>query len=136
MKRLLKLTAFIEAATGLGLIGVPSTVVRLLLGSALVGAGIPLGRLAGVALLTLGIACWLGSFDTQSCAARGIVSAMTLYNIGAVLVLGAAGLQSQAVGIGLWPAVILHAGMTVWCVGRLLRERAFAGAPKSQVLTR
>jgi hypothetical protein len=41
---------------------------------------------------------------------------MALYNIGAVLVLGAAGLLSQPVGIGLWPAVILHAVMTVWCV--------------------
>jgi len=116
MKRLLKLTAFIEAATGLGLICVPAVIVRLLLGSELLSAGIPLGRLAGVALLSLGIACWLASSDTQSCAARGVVTAMALYNIGAVLVLGAAGLLSQPVGIGLWPAVILHAVMTVWCV--------------------
>ena len=116
MKRLLKLTAFIEAATGLGLICVPAVIVRLLLGSELFSAGIPLGRLAGVALLSLGIACWLASSDTQSCAARGVVTAMALYNIGAVLVLGAAGLLSQPVGIGLWPAVILHAVMTVWCV--------------------
>ena len=116
MKRLLKLTAFIEAATGLGLICVPAVIVRLLLGSELLSAGIPLGRLAGVALLSLGIACWLASSDTQSCAARGVVTAMALYNIGAVLVLGTAGLLSQPVGIGLWPAVILHAVMTVWCV--------------------
>jgi len=116
MKRLLKLSAFIEAATGLGLICVPAVIVRLLLGSELLSAGIPLGRLAGVALLSLGIACWLASSDTQSCAARGVVTAMALYNIGAVLVLGAAGLLSQPVGIGLWPAVILHAVMTVWCV--------------------
>jgi hypothetical protein len=90
MKLLLKLTALIEAATGLGLITVPAVVVRLLLGSELLGAGIPLGRLTGVALLTLGIVCWLASSDTQSCAARGIVTAMTLYNIGAVLILACA----------------------------------------------
>ena len=110
-----------EAATGLGLIALPALVVRLLLGSELLGAGIPLGRLAGVALLALGIACWLASFDTQNCAARGIVSAMALYNLGAVLVIGAAGLQSQAISIFLWPAVILHTAMTVWCIACLQR---------------
>ena len=90
MKRLLTVTALIETAAGLGLILMPSVVVRLLLGSELLGAGISLGRLTGVALLTLGIVCWLASSDTQSCAARGIVTAMTLYHIGAVLILACA----------------------------------------------
>jgi hypothetical protein len=74
------------------------------------------GRVAGVALLALGVACWLAQHDAQSCAARGLVSAMVLYNLGAVVILGAAGLQSQSVGIALWPAVILHAVMAVWCI--------------------
>jgi hypothetical protein len=47
---------------------------------------------------------------------------MTLYNIGAVLVLGAAGLKLRPVGTGLWPAVVLHAAMTIWCVTSLLRK--------------
>ena len=122
MKSLRKLTALIEAGAGLGLVAVPAVVVRLLLGGELVGAGIPLGRVAGVALLALGIASWLASFETQSCAARGMVSAMAFYNLGAVFVLGAVGLQSQPVGLALWPAVILHAAMAVWCVARLLRK--------------
>jgi hypothetical protein len=78
MKSLLKLTALLEAGAGLGLVAVPAVVVRLLVGGELVGAGIPLGRVAGVALLALGIGCWLASFETESCAARGIVSAMAL----------------------------------------------------------
>jgi hypothetical protein len=122
MNRLLKLTAIIEAATGLGLIAVPAIVVRLLLGSELIGAGIPLGRVAGAALLALGVACWLAQYDAQSCAARGLVSAMVLYNLGAVVILGAAGIRSQPVGIALWPAVVLHAAMTIWCVTSLLRN--------------
>jgi hypothetical protein len=121
MRLLLKLTALIEAATGLGLVAVPALVVRLLLGSELLGAGIPLGRLAGVALLALGIACWLASADTQSYAAWGVVSAMVLYNLGATVILGLAGLQAQPAGVALWPAVILHAAMTVWCVSQLRR---------------
>src|SRR6266436_4359317 len=99
MKRFLTLTAIIEAATGLGLIAVPAIVVRLLLGSELIGASIPLGRVAGVALFALGVACWLAQYDAQSCAARGLVSAMVLYNIGAAVILGVAGIHSRPVGV-------------------------------------
>jgi len=101
------------------LLAVPSFVVRLLLGAEISGASIPLGRVAGLALLALGVACWLASYDTQSCAARGVVSAMVLYNLGAVLVLGTTGIRSQPVGIALWPAVVLHAAMSVWCFASL-----------------
>jgi hypothetical protein len=132
MRLLLKLTAFIEAATGLGLIAVPAFVVQLLLGDELLGAGVPLGRVAGVALLSLGIACWLASFDIESCAARGIVSAMALYNLGVVLILGAVGIQSQPIGIALWPAVVLHAAMTVWCVVCLLPVAESAKQPNDK----
>ncbi len=58
MNGLLKLTAVIEGTTGLALMAVPSVVVRLLLGAEISGASIPLGRVAGFALLSLGIACW------------------------------------------------------------------------------
>ena len=119
MNRLLKLTAIIEAATGLGLIAVPALVVRLLLGAEISGASIVLGRITGVALLALGIACWFASYDIQNRAARGLVSAMLLYNLGVAFILGAAGLQSQPVGIAQWPAVVLHAAMSVWCVASL-----------------
>jgi hypothetical protein len=119
MSRLLKVTAIIEAVTGLGLIAVPALVVRLLLGAEIFGASIPLGRVAGVALLALGVACWLARCDQRSRAAKGLVSAMVLYNLGVMVVLGFAGVCSQPVGIALWPAVILHAVMAVWCVTTL-----------------
>src|SRR5450432_2779343 len=115
MNHLLALTALIEAATGLALLVVPAVVVRLLLGAEISGAAIPLGRVAGVALLALGVACWLAGDDTKSRAGKGLVVAMLLYNAGAVIVLGAAGVESPTVGIALWPAVILHALMAVWC---------------------
>jgi len=68
---------------------------------------------AGLGLLAIGVACWFASSDTQSCAARGVVSAMVIYNLGAALVLGAAGIQSPPPGIALWPAVILHAAQQI-----------------------
>ena len=119
MKRFLTLTAILEAPTGLGLIAVPAVIVRLLLGAEISGASISLARVTGVALLALGVACWFASDEVQNRAARGLVSAMLLYNLGVALIFGAAGLQSQPVGIALWPAVILHAAMSVWCVAGL-----------------
>jgi hypothetical protein len=125
MKKLLTITAIIEAATGIGLLAGPSVVAQVLLGAPLDSpASLTVARIAGAALLTIGVACWLARSDTQSGAARGMVSAMVLYNLGAMLVLGAAGIGPQPLGIALWPAVILHAVMTLWCVSRLLAKQS------------
>ncbi len=122
MKPLLKLTGIIETATGLGLMAVPSVVVRLLLGSPLdTSAAVMLGRVAGAALLALGVACWLARDDTQSRAARGLVVAMLMYNIPATAVLAFAGIGLGLQGVMLWPAVVLHAAMAVWCIVCLRR---------------
>ena len=122
MSRLLKLTAIIEAATGLALIAVPAIVVRLLLGSPLdTSAAVMLGRVAGAALLALGVACWLARDDTQSRAARGLVVAMLMYNLVATAVLAFAGIGLGLHGVALWPAVVLHGAMGVWC-GACLRR--------------
>src|SRR6058998_4209951 len=123
MSRLLKLTAIIEAATGLGLMAVPSVVARLLLGSPLdTSAAVMLGRIAGVALLALGVACWLARDDTQSRAARGLVVAMLMYNLIAIAVLAFAGIGLGLHGVALWPAVVLHAVMAIWCIVCLRRS--------------
>jgi hypothetical protein len=88
----------------------------LLLGDEISGAAIPLGRVAGIALLALGGACWFASGETKSRAALGLVAAMLVYNVGVMAVLLSVGLTSQPVGIALWSAVILHTVMGVWCV--------------------
>src|SRR5258707_9658745 len=121
MSRLLKFTAIIEAATGLGLIALPAIVVRLLLGAEISGASIPLGRVAGAALLALGVACWLARDDSQSRTARGLVVAMLMYNIPATAILAFAGIGLGLHGVALWPAVVLHAAMAAWCVACLRR---------------
>jgi hypothetical protein len=132
MKPLLIVTAVLEAGIGVGLLAVPSVVAQVLLGAALdAPASLTVARVAGAALLALGVACWLAASDTQSCAARGVVSAMVIYNLGAALVLGAAGIGSQPAGVGLWPAVILHTAMTVWCVTSLLKNPSAESPAKS-----
>src|ERR1039458_8973894 len=97
-------TAVIEAGAGLALLCFPSVTVSLLLGAPLeTPAALTVARVGGAALLTLGVAFWLARGDTQSRAARGLVAAMVLYNLGVAIILGAAGIRSQPVGGQLGP---------------------------------
>ena len=113
MKSLLVVTACFETLTGVGLMVSPAALVSLLLGTAIDSpAGLILARVGGAALLALGIACWLARDDGRS---RGLVAAMLLYNLAAMTVLVCAGLGWKLSGIGLWPAVLLHLTLAVWC---------------------
>ncbi len=88
MKNLLTVTAVIEVGTGLVLVVIPSLLVTFLFGSSIsTPVELTLSRVAGVALLALGVACWLARHDGQSRAARGLAGAMVLYNSGIALVL-------------------------------------------------
>ena len=125
MKNLLIVTAVIEAATGLALLGVPSRVVPILLGGSLdTPAALVVGRVGGAALLSIGLSCWLARDDQQSTAATGLIAALLLYNIAAVTVLVYAGIGLALSGIGLWPAVLLHAALAVWCIACLRNQRS------------
>jgi hypothetical protein len=76
-KSLFVVTAVIEAGAGLALMIWPSTAAMLLLGSSLDNpAGLTLGRVAGAALLALGVACWLARHDAESRPAVGLIVAM------------------------------------------------------------
>src|SRR5215469_4279415 len=122
MKTLHTVTAVIELGAGLALLCFPWPVVALLLGSPLdTPTGISVARVGGAGLLSLGVACWLARGDSESHAARGLVAAMLLYDLGAVAVLAFAGIGLGLHGVALWPAVVLHVVMTVWCVACLRR---------------
>jgi hypothetical protein len=58
MRRLLGFTAAVEGAMGFALMAYPALVTLLLLGHRVSGPGMALGRVAGFALLSLGVACW------------------------------------------------------------------------------
>jgi hypothetical protein len=98
----------------------PSLLVELLLETA---PGTPVGltvsRVAGVALLALGIACWLAREDATGRAAKGLVAAMLLYNVAVVAILVLAWTSLGLFGIGFWPVVLGHTGVAAWCVAGL-----------------
>jgi hypothetical protein len=118
--RLLLLTAVIEAATGLALIAVPSVVVRLLLGGEISGASIPLGRVAGFGLLSLGVACWPGRDATASTAPA--LRAMLTYNSLTTLYLLCLGIGGKWVGPLLWVAVSLHGILSLLLARQWIQE--------------
>jgi hypothetical protein len=80
-KILLALAALGEAATGAVLLAYPPIVVGVLLGGDIAGAGVVMSRIAGIALMGLGVACWPGS-SVADWALRGMLtysSLATLY---------------------------------------------------------
>lgn len=103
MKKLLTLAAIGETATGLALLIVPSLVVRLLFDAEIVGVGVVMSRLAGIALIGLGVACWPGP----------PLIGMLTYSVLAMLYLTYIGVRGEWVGLLLWPAVMLHALLTL-----------------------
>ena len=113
-------SAMIELGAGLALLCCPSAAATLLLGVPLEGpAALTVARVCGAGLLTLGVACWLARGDTQSRAARGLIVAMLLYDVAVAVLLAFAAIGMELHGVALWPAIVLHGVMSVWCVGCL-----------------
>jgi hypothetical protein len=111
LSKILAFAAVVEIATGLALLIDPQMVVVLLLGANESGEGMPLGRVAGSALLALGLACWPGRQLAESAlpAFRG----MLVYNVLIALYLAYLGTAAHLGGLLLWPAVALHAAVAL-----------------------
>jgi hypothetical protein len=117
MKKLLEVSAIIEIATGIVLLVVPVLLASILLGSALdTAGGLAVARVAGVAIVSLGLACWFGSRDAHSRACLGIIAAMLVYNLGIVVLFVSLHYGAGMTGMGLLPVSALHAAMAVWCI--------------------
>lgn len=106
MKKPLIFAAVAEAITGLALLIAPSLVGRLLLGEELAGLAIPVARVAGIALIALGIAFRRGSPQ----------AGMLAYSTAVALYLAYLGMAGNATGVLLWPAVVLHVVLSIFLV--------------------
>ncbi len=102
MNKILMFAALAEAGTGVILLAYPPIIVQLLFGADIVGAGVIMSRLAGIALMGLGVACWPGL----------PLVGMLVYSVVVTLYLVCVGLAGGLTGILLWPAVALHVVVT------------------------
>ena len=104
MKKVLIFAAVAEAATGIALLIAPSLVGQLLLGEQLTGVAIPVARVAGIALVALGIACGPGP----------PLAGMLIYSAVVALYLAYLGFAVGGLaGIFLWPAVAFHVVLSI-----------------------
>lgn len=120
-RNVLSFAAVAEAGTGLVLMLDPAIVVTLLLGTDASGTVTLVGRCFGIALLTLGLACWPSRqrADGGSPAFR----AMLIYNVLIALYLAYLGTVGHLGGLLLWPAVALHAAVALLLVWTRRGER-------------
>jgi hypothetical protein len=103
MKKVLVLAATGEAITGLALLIAPSFVGQLLFGEAPSGVAIAIARVAGIALIALGLACWPGT----------PLVGMLAYSAAVTLYLTYLGIGGGFTGTLLWPAVVVHGVLTL-----------------------
>ena len=102
MKKLLPVAAVGEALTGLALLVSPPIAVRLFFGAEPTGVDIAVARVAGIALIALGVSCWPGP----------PLIGMLTYSAVVTLYLAYVGFAGGLTGILLWPAVVLHVILT------------------------
>lgn len=98
VRSVLAIAAVAEIATGVALLLAPSLVGQWLFGVELAGIAVTLARLAGIALIGLGVACWPG---------RQLLGMLT-YSVAAALYLAYLGFSGGPRGMLLWPAVGVH----------------------------
>ena len=121
-------SAVIETATGIALIAVPEMVARVLLGTELSESGIAVGRLAGCALLSLGLACWPTRDDTKPSTVRALFA----YNLLAGVYLGYLRFSGEFVAFLLWPACALHAGLAILFARSVIEKFLSAKAARAR----
>ena len=113
IKKALILAAAAEALTGLALVLVPSVVGKLLFGQGVVGVGGVLARVAGLALIGLGVACWPGPPRVGMLTYSSFVTLYLAY-------LGITGVS----GVLLWPAAALHLILAILLTRAWMNRRA------------
>ena len=112
---LLKAVAVVELLTGIGLLLAPSLVANLLFGQPLAsGVSLVVARVAGMALIAIGLVCWLESVTKRAGQPTALLLGLLAYNGGVPLLLLHSYIFNDLSGIGLWPAVGLHLAFSAW----------------------
>jgi hypothetical protein len=106
----LTIAAWVEILVGASFVLVLQSQSQLLFGTSLDDAGAGFGRVAGFALIALGVACLPSKIAvTRLHAARVLL----VYNIGAAILFAWIGLTTSLAGVVLWPVVTLHTVLAI-----------------------
>jgi hypothetical protein len=89
----------------------PSLVGQFLLGEELAGAALAIARVAGVALIALGVACWPGP----------PLAGMLTYSALITVYLAYLGFAGGLTGVLLWPVIVVHVIMTAFLIREFMR---------------
>src|SRR6267142_6124515 len=108
--RLLTVAGVPECLTGLAFLLSPCITIAFLRRAEPGSVGLMIGRVAGVVLLSLGIACWGARTDAGGAARMGTLRAITLYNARAGLLLVLFAATGKAGGPVVWAVGVLHLG--------------------------
>jgi hypothetical protein len=119
LRKILVFAAVAEIGTGLVLMFDPRIVVVLLVGTKAPVEEIPLGRLLGIALVALEMACW----PNLQLAEKGSLAfpAMLFYNVVIALYLVYLFTVERLGGLLLWPSVALHVVVALCWYGWMSR---------------
>ncbi len=91
------------------MIAAPGLGVRLLLGADLPSAGITVARFTGLALLSMGMACWPNKDEATS----QVIWALFTYNLLIAFYLFYVRFGEGFHGYLLWPACVLHSSLAL-----------------------
>lgn len=115
--QLLSVDLIFEALTAVALIAVPGIATTLIFSPHLPPEIPGLLRIAGIGLGLFTIGCWLA---WRRGKARAVRTVLTGYNIVAIVLLAIFGIAYDPIGPLLWPAVAIHAALTIGliCIDR------------------
>lgn len=122
LARLLGIAGILESITALALVFDPDSVASILLQSRLAVPGEVIGRIAGGALLSLGIACWCARKSPTTPASLGVAWGLLAYNVVACVTLAFAGTAMESGGFLALSASVLHGLFGVALLGVLFHS--------------
>lgn len=121
MKLFLTITAISEVLIGILLIIVPKQIVKLLFDTSLdETGGIISAMIAGAAIISLTMTCWLMK---NNALAYQIVKAMTFYNLAIIAVVFYGFIFYKLQSIFIWIVIGFHMAMALWSVAILKKGK-------------
>ena len=125
-RTVLMMAAWLEIIVGVSFVLALNAQSQLLFRETLEGPGAAFGRLSGLALIALGVACLPSKIEGMR---QHPVRVLLFYNIGAAILFAWIGVTTTSWGIVLWPVVILHTVVAVALAVSLRRGSRVTVAP-------